>query len=167
MKKTQCRYILTRMKSRTEILNQEERVNLKKELRSIYLISLLLFLMLLFIFRMLLFVSTNKWIIDEFEIPLNLILITLFYFATKQASRKIKKEIELGEKIVEYKIIEEKYDHLDRQDRFSDAYKKYIIIAERERFVVTEEQYNKAEISNFIAVHKTPVREMILKTEIE
>ena len=116
---------------------------------------------------MLLFVSTNKWIIDEFEIPLNLILITLFYFATKQASRKIKKEIELGEKIVEYKIIEEKYDHLDRQDRFSDAYKKYIIIAERERFVVTEEQYNKAEISNFLAVHKTPVREMILKTEIE
>jgi hypothetical protein len=54
--------------------------------------------------------------------------------------RQIRNEIQQGQKIIELTKIEEKHDFLEKQDRFSTDYRKYVIVADGQEFVVTEEQ---------------------------
>ena len=68
--------------------------------------------------------------------------------------------------MIVFKKIEEKSDFMDKQDRFSPTFKKYVIFASGQKYVVTEEQYKKAEVSDYLAVHMTPLRELTIKTEI-
>lgn len=123
--------------------------------------------MVVFIIHLFILVKINKWIIPNYEIFVIIGLVTIFYVMTYLITRQIRSEIQQGQKIIELKKIEEKNDFLDKQDRFSSEYRKYVIVADGQEFVVIEEQYKIAEISDLLAIHKTPLREMTLRVEIE
>jgi hypothetical protein len=78
----------------------------------------------------------------------------------------LTKEIQKGIKIIEYLPFSEKYSQIDKQDKFSKEHTKYVIIGENKKFVVTKEQFDRAESGDYIMVHKTPIRNSILKIEI-
>lgn len=108
---------------------------------------------------------------DSFEIlKLEILVITgtviLTHFVTKYFTRELRSEIRDGRKIIAFKSIEKKYDFTDMQDRFSPEFKKYVILADVRKFAVEEDQYMKAEVSDYLAVHMTPLRESIINIEI-
>jgi hypothetical protein len=112
------------------------------------------------------YIKTDKWTIPDFEILVIIGSVTVLYFATFFFTRELRDEIQDGLKIIEFKTIEEKYDFMDKQDRLSVEYKKFVIIAGGQKYIVTEEQYNQAEISDYLTLHLTPKREKTLKIEI-
>lgn len=154
------------MKSKTDILTDRELSNLRKEVQSSYLTALTMFLMFMILIHLLVFAKTDKWAIPNFEILLIIGSVTVFYLATFLFTREIREEILDGYKIIEFKTIERKYDFMDKQDRLSTEFRKFVIIASGQEFVVTEAQYNEAEVSDYLTVHLTPKRERAIKIEI-
>ena len=154
------------MKSKTDILTDRELSNLRKEVRSSYLTALTMFLMFMILIHLLVFAKTDKWTIPNFEILLIIGSLTVFYLATFLFTREIREEILDGHKIIEFKTIERKYDFMDKQDRLSTEFRKFVIIASGQEFVVTETQYNEAEVSDYLTVHLTKKRERTIKIEI-
>lgn len=116
--------------------------------------------------HLMIYIKTDKWTIPDFEILVIIGSVTVLYFATFFFTRELRDEIQDGLKIIEFKTIEEKYDFMDKQDRLSVEYKKFVIIAGGQKYIVTEEQYNQAEISDYLTLHLTPKREKTLKIEI-
>jgi len=155
------------MDRKTDILSVNELHELKKELRTSYFTSLTMLAMLLIFLHLILFLKTERWTIPSFEILVLIGSATIFYFATRYFTREIRDEIQGGYKIIEHKQIERKYDFMDKQDRLSSEFRKFIIIAGGQEFVVTEEQYKKAEVSDILAIYLTPKREKRIKIEIE
>jgi hypothetical protein len=154
------------MKSKTDILTDRELSNLRKELRTSYFTALTMFLMFMILVHLLLYAKTNKWTIPNFEILLIIGSMTVFYFATFLFTREIRGEIQDGHKIIEFKIIERKYDFMDKQDRLSTEFRKFVIVASGQEYVVSEAQYNDADVSDYLTVHLTPKRERTIKMEI-
>jgi hypothetical protein len=155
------------MKTKTEILSKLETDSLKKELLSIYLTFFIIFLMLIFLIHLFALAKYDKWIIPHYEILILLFVGAICYIMTIFITRPLRIEIQNGQKIVEYRTIEDKCDFIDKQDRFSSEYRKYVIIADKNKFIVTEEQYSNAQINDLLVVHITPLREERLKIEIE
>lgn len=122
--------------------------------------------MLFVLAHLLIFINTGSWIIPDYELLVDLGLILIMYALTKYLTKDLKKEIELGNKIVENKLIENKIEYLDKQDRFSSEYTKYEIVAEGDKFIVNKDEYQKAEFKDYLAIHKTSIREKIIRTEI-
>ncbi|MBP1677214.1 MAG: hypothetical protein H6Q20_1773 [Bacteroidetes bacterium] len=151
---------------KTELLTTEELNSLKKELRSNYFTGVTFFVMVYMLTHLLFFVNTEKWIIPRFELLVMFGILFTTLLLTFILSRQLRKEIENGTKIIEYKIIEDKHSYTDRQDRLSKEFIKYVIIASGKKFTVTEELYKKAEISDYLLLHKTTEREIELKLEI-
>ena len=154
------------MKNKTDILSDRELFDLKKELRTSYFTSLTMFLMFMILVHLLLFAKTDKWTIPNFEILLIIGSMTVFYFTTFLFTREIIAEIQDGHKIIEFKTIERKYDFMDKQDRLSSEFRKFKIVASGQEYVVSEAQYNDADVSDYLAVHLTPKRERTIKMEI-
>ncbi len=155
------------MLDKTELLTTEELNSLKKELRSNYFTGVTFFFMVYLLTHLLYFASSEKWIIPKFELFVMFGILCTTLLLTFIFSRQLRKEIETGTKIIEYKTIEDKHFFTDRQDRLSKEFTKYVIIASGKRFIVTEELYKKAEISDYLLVHKTIEREIELKLEIK
>lgn len=154
------------MKSKTDILTDRELSNLRKELRTSYFTALTMFLMFMIVVHLLLFVKSDKWTIPNCEFLLIIGSMTVFYFATFLITREIRSEIQDGHKIIEFKIIERKYDFMDKQDRLSTEFRKFVIVASGQEYVVSEAQYNDADVSDYLMVHLTPKRERTIKMEI-
>jgi len=125
-----------------------------------------MFLMFMVFLHMMIYFKTEKWTIPDFEILVIIGSATVFYFASFFFTKELRDEIQDGNKIIEFKTIEEKYDFMDKQDRLSVEFKKFVIIAGGQKYIVTEEQYHQAEVSDYLAVHLTPKREKTLKIEI-
>lgn len=155
------------MLDKTELLTTEELNLLKKELRSNYFTGVSFFFMVYILTHLLYFASSEKWIIPRFELLVMFGILCTTLLLTFIFSRQLRKEIETGTKIIEYKTIENKHFFTDRQDRLSKKFTKYVIIASGMRFIVTEELYKKAMISDYLLVHKTTEREIELKLEIK
>lgn len=154
------------MNNKSDILSDEELIGLKKELRSSYFTALIGFLIVLAIIHLLIYVRTDNFEILKLEILVITGTVILTYFVTNYFTRELRSEIRDGRKMIVFKKIEEKSDFMDKQDRFSPEFKKYVIFASGQKYVVTEEQYKKAEVSDYLAVHMTPLRELTIKTEI-
>lgn len=155
------------MPEKTELMTTEELRSLRKELRSNYFLGVAFFFMAYMLIHLVIYANTEKWIIPGFELvimfgSLFTMLLLAFIF-----SQQLRKEIEDGTKIIEYLIIEDKHSYIDRHDRLSTEFTKYVIIAGDKKFTVTEELYKTAEISDSLLVHKTPKREIELKLEIK
>jgi hypothetical protein len=155
------------MRDKTELFTVEEFNLLKKELRSNYFTGLTSFLIIYILTHLLYFLSFQKWIIPRFELLVFFGILFTTLLLTFILSRQLRAEIKMGTKTVEYKIIEDKHFFRDKQDRLSQEFTKYVIIASGEKFIVTEELYKKAEISDYLLVHKTPEREIELKLEVK
>jgi hypothetical protein len=154
------------MKSKTDRLTDRELSNLRKELRTSYFTALTMFLMFMILVHLLLYAKTDKWTIPNFEILLIIGSMTVFYLATFLFTRKIREEIQGGHKIIEFKIVERKYDFMDKQDRLSTEFRKFVIVASGQEYVVSEAQYNDADVSDYLTVHLTTKREKTIKMEI-
>ena len=154
------------MNNKSDILSDQELIYLKKELRLSYFTWMLAFLIFMFIIQLLIYAWTDSFEILKLEILVISGTVILTYFLTNYFTRELRTEIRDGRKIIVFKLIEEKQDFMDRQDRFSPEVKKYVILAGGQKYVVTEEQYNKAEVSDYLVVHLTPIRELTIKTEI-
>jgi len=154
------------MNNKSDILSDQELIYLKKELRLSYLTWMLAFLIFMFIIQLLIYARTDSFEILKLEILVISGTVILTYFLTNYFTRELRTEIRDGRKIIVFKLIEEKQDFMDRQDRFSPEVKKYLILAGGQKYVVTEEQYNKAEVSDYLVVHLTPIRELTIKSEI-
>lgn len=147
-------------------LSIEELKELKVALRSSYITSMTLFLMVMTLVHIIIFVKSENWIIPYFEILLLIGSLAITYFSTLYYTKDLRNEIKNGLKIIELNPIEKKYNYLDKQDRLSSEFTQFVIIAGGQKYIVTEEQFEKAKIPGNIAVHLTPIREIILKTEI-
>jgi hypothetical protein len=118
------------------------------------------------IIQLLIYVRAESFEIFKLEIFVITGTVVLTYFVTNYLTRDLRFEINEGKKKIVFKEIQEKFDFLDKQDRFSPEIKKYVIIANSQKFLLTEEQYQTAEISDYLAVHMTPLRELTIKVEI-
>jgi len=154
------------MSNKSDNLSDQELIYLKKELRLSYFTWMLAFLILMFIIQVLIYARTDSFEILKLEILVISGTVILTYFLTNYFTRELRTEIRDGRKIIVFKLIAEKYDFMDKQDRFSPEVKKYVILAGGQKYVVTEELYKKAEVSDYLAVHMTPLRELTIKTEI-
>lgn len=154
------------MKNKTDILSEGELFDLKKELKTSYFTALTLFLMFMIIVHILLFAKIGKWTIPHFEILFIIGSMTVFYFVTFLFTREIRAEIQGGHKIIEFNTIERKYDFMDKQDRLSTEFRKFVIVASGQEYVVSEAQYNEAEVSDYLTIHLTPKRKRTIKMEI-
>jgi hypothetical protein len=155
------------MLDKTELLTTEELNFLKKELRSNYFTGMTFFFMIYMLTHLLFYLNIEKWIIPRFELLIVFGILFTTLLLTFILSRQLRNEIETGTKIIEFKTIEDKHSYIDRQDRLSKEFTKYVIIASGERFIVTEELYKTADISDYLLVHKTTEREIELKLEIK
>lgn len=151
---------------RIELLSEEELNSIKKELRSANYTGIISLLMLFVLVHLLIFINTQKWIIPNYELLVDLGLSLIIFVLTKYLTKDLRKEIELGTKIIENKLIENKVEYVDKQDRFSSEYTKYEIVAEGDKFIVNKDEYQKAELNDNLAIHKTSIREKIIRTEI-
>ncbi len=97
------------MKTRTEPFTPEEVLSIKKELRNSYLTDLTIFLMLYILFHLVYFAKTEKWILPNFEPLILFFLIAITYILTKLFNRKLRCEIQTGNKLIEYKTVENKF----------------------------------------------------------
>jgi hypothetical protein len=154
------------MDNKKDLLSKEESLDLEKELRLSNFTSVIVYLVLFLLMHLLIYAKTNRWTIPNLEILLIIGLLIVTYFLSKYFTRELRREIQDGYKTIEFKPIENKYDFMDKQDRFSLELKKYVIVAKGKKYVVTEEEYKKAEISDYLAVHLTPLREKSIKIEI-
>lgn len=66
-----------------------------------------------------------------------------FYYATHFFTKELRAEILYGYKTIEFKTIDEKYDFIDKRDRFSTEFKKFVIISVGQKYMVTEDQLVK------------------------
>lgn len=154
------------MKTKTERLSNEELFSLNRELRSNYFTAISAYLMILILIHILIYISYNQWTIPEYEIILVVSFTLLIFLLTKSFTRDLRSEIAKGEKKIEIYIVDKKYEYIDKDGLYSSEFTKFIIIAEGKRFVVKEEQYTDAKISDCLVVHKSLLREIVLKTEI-
>lgn len=154
------------MNNKSGTFSDKELLDLKKELRSSYFTALTGFLIVMVIIHLLIYIRADSFEILKLEILVITGTVILTYFLTIYFTRELRSEIRDGRKIIVFKSIEEKYDFMDKQDRFSPEFKKYVILAGGQKFVVTEDQYEKAEVPDYLAVHMTPLRESIIKIEI-
>jgi hypothetical protein len=154
------------MNNKSDILSDQELIYLKKELRLSYFTALTGFLIVMTIIQVLIYVRSDSFDILKLEILVIAATVILTYFVTNYFTRELRTEIRDGRKIIVFKLIAEKYDFMDKQDRFSPEVKKHVILAGGQKYVVTEELYKKAKVSNYLAVHMTPLRELTIKTEI-
>jgi hypothetical protein len=154
------------MYNKSDILSDQELIYLKKELRLSYFTWILGFLILTLIIQALIYSRSDSFEILKLEISVISGTVILTYFFANYFTRELRTEIKDGRKIILYKLIEEKQDFMDRQDRFSPEVRKYVILAGGKKYLVTEEQYKKAEVSDYLVVHLTPKRELTIKTEI-
>jgi len=154
------------MNNKSDILSDQELIYLKKELRLSYLTWMLAFLIFMFIIQLLIYARTDSFEILKLEILVISGTVILTYFLTNYFTRELRTEIRDGRKIIVFKLIEEKQDFMDRQDRFSPEVKKYLILAGGQKYVVTEEQYKKAEVADYLVIHMTPIRELSIRIEI-
>jgi len=155
------------MNRKIELLTDRELVGLRKELRTSYFTALTLFLMFMILVHVLIFAKTEKWTIPDYEISLVIGSIIVFYFLTFLFTEEIRREIIEGRKIIEFKTIERKYDFMDKQDRLSAEFRKFVVVASGQEYVVSESQYNEAEVSDYLAVHLTSKRERTIKIELQ
>lgn len=142
------------MKRKTEILTDRELSDLRKELRTSYFTALTMFLMFMILVHALIFAKTEKWTIPNYEISLIIGSMTVFYFVMFLFTGGIRREILEGRKIIEFKTIERKYDFMDKQDRLSTEFRKFVIVASGQEYIVSEAQYNEAEVS-FMSILKS------------
>jgi hypothetical protein len=155
------------MREKTDKLTIIELKDLKKRLRSNYFTGAMGFFMAYFFFHIIYLAGTGNWFVPKFEILVILGLLISILLITYFLSRELSSEIKTGLKIIEYKIIENKLSYLDKQDRLSVVKTNFVIIAENKRFIVSEDFYKKAEISDLLLIHQTPIRKEELKLEIE
>lgn len=155
------------MEFRTQNLADDELKSLQKELQSAYLTAITIFLMAYILFHLLLYVKTEKWIFTDFEVFIFIGLATLISLLTRYFTQQLRNEIDEGCKTIEYKTIKDKYSYTDRKDGLSSEYTKYVIVADQQKFVVSEDLYNQARVTGVIIVHLTPIREITLKIEIK
>jgi hypothetical protein len=154
------------MKNEIDRLTQDELDSLKKELMSSYIIPLTTFLSVYFLIHALVYNAKEVFIIPKYELVLIIGLLIITYFLKRGLSKSLTREIQKGIKIIEYLPFCEKYSQIYKEDRFSKEHTKYVIIGENKKFVVTKEQFDRAESGDYIMVHKTPIRERMLKIEI-
>lgn len=154
------------MENKTEILSPDELLDLKKELRSSYITAMTLFLMFMAFVHLLVFIKTEKWMLPNFEVILIIGSMTVTYLASYFLTRELRGEIKDGLKTIELKIIESKYDFMDKQDRLSSEFKKFVIIASGKEYIVTEGEYIKAEVSGYLSIHLSPKRKKIINLEV-
>jgi hypothetical protein len=154
------------MKNETDRLTQEELSSLKRELRSSYIIPVTVFLSFYIVIHALVYNAREILIIPKYELVLVLCLLTITYFLKRNLTRTLTEEIQKGTKTIEYLAFSEKYSQIDKQDRFSKEQIKYVVIGDNKKFIVTKELFDSAEPGDYIMVHKTPVREKMLKIEI-
>lgn len=154
------------MENKTDTLTKEELGSLKKQLKSSYIIPVTTFLTFYFVIHALVYNAREILIIPKYELVLIIGLLTITYFLKRSLDKSLTKEIQKGIKIIEYLPFSEKYSQIDKQDKFSKEHTKYVIIGENKKFVVTKEQFDRAESGDYIMVHKTPIRNSILKIEI-
>jgi hypothetical protein len=154
------------MKRKQEQLTDSELVDLRKELKTTYFTALTMFLMFMILVHALIFAKTGKWIIPNYEILFVIGSIIVFYFLTFLFTGEIRREILEGQKIIEFKTIEGKYDFMNKQDRLSTEFRKFVIVASGQEYVVSESQYNEAEVADYLEVHLTSKRERTIKIEL-
>lgn len=155
------------MNEKTEVLTTKELNDLKKQLSSNYFTGLVIFIMIYFLYHIIYLAGTGKWLIPRFEMLIFLGFLLFILSITYYLSKELKSEITSGLKIIVFKTIENKRTYMDKQDRLSFVKTIYVIIADNKKYLVSEELYKKAEISDFLLIHKTPIREEELKIEIE
>jgi hypothetical protein len=55
---------------------------------------------------------------------------------------------------------------MSKQDRLSTEFRIFVIVASGQEYVVSEAQYNDADVSDYLTVHLTTKREKTIKMEI-
>ncbi len=152
--------------TRTEKLSDTELLELEKELKGSRNIALVFFLTLLFGIHIAIFAITENWSIRGSEVLLFVLLFLIVMILNWLVTRKLREEILAGEKIISWLPVTEKYSYLDRQDLYSMVVVKYAVIAGGEKFLLQEAQYNLVDLDDFIEIHRTPIRNVVLKIEV-
>ncbi|QQS51220.1 MAG: hypothetical protein IPM71_00405 [Bacteroidota bacterium] len=155
------------MDSRIDNLTSEERIELEKELRLNYITSATLFMMIIVLIQIFKLADSGLWNISALEILITFGLSLIVFVITHILTKQLRDDIHRGQKIIEFRIIENKFEYLDRQDRLSPEVKKYVVVADGEKYEISEKQYEVAEKTDLIAIHKTITREKRLKIEIQ
>ena len=153
------------MVAKSDVFSEQELSSLKHELRLSYFTAASGFLIVMLVIQSLMYAADRSKIL-KLEILVITGTVILFYFLTTYFTRELRSEIRDGRKIIIFKLIEEKINYMDRQDRFSPETKKYVIHTNEQKYLVTEVQYKEAEVSDYLVIHMTPLSELIIRIEI-
>jgi hypothetical protein len=154
------------MRRQVKNLSSEEQASIRKELRSRYITAFLIGIMILIIIHLFMFIGSDNLYLPNKGVLIDLGIILIIILITRVFVNNLKKEIDIGKKKIDFLEIDEKYKYQDRDGMYSPEYTKYVLKAKGKKFIVTEEEYLAADISDYIEVHKSYIREIELKTLI-
>ncbi len=154
------------MQTQTNLLSSSEIASLKAELRNYYITSVCLTIMVIGFMHALIFIKFDQWTVPKYEALVLTGLLAIAWLLSNIFIKPLRLEIEQGSKVVELFPIEDKFHYIDRDFEDASAYTKYVVVVGGKKYIVSEEVYLKAEIAGLLAIHKSLIREKILKIEI-
>lgn len=154
------------MQAQYHPLTTDEIHSLKVELRNYYITSVCASILVIAFIHALFYVKFGQFTFPKYEAIALIAMITLAGFISNQLIKPLRDEIKTGSKTIDYLTIERKYDFIDKDNQYSSPYKKFVIVANGKKLVVPESEYEKAELSDFLAIHRSTIREKIIKIEI-
>jgi hypothetical protein len=154
------------MQAHTLPLEANEIHSLNVELRNYYITSVCASILVIAFIHALFYTKFGQFTFPKYEPIVLTAMIALAGFISNKMIKPLRNEIQTGNKIIEYLIVESKYDFNDKDNKDSSPYTKYVIVANGKKFVVPEVEYKKAEFSDYLAIHRSPIRGKIIKIEI-
>ena len=154
------------MNQKSETLSEPELLSLKNELRLADFTWFTGFLMAMVSIQVMIFSVYGSYNILKPELFAVSGCTVLTVILNRIFTKALRTEILEGRKTIVFKEIGQKYDFMDRHDRFSREQRKFILVAGGTKYVVTEEQYRNADVSDMLKIQRTPLREQLIGIEI-
>lgn len=154
------------MQAQTLPLEANEIHTLIVELRNYYITSVCASILVIAFIHALFYIKFGQFTFPKYKPIVLTTMFALAGFISNKMIKPLRDEIQTGNKTIEYLIVESKYDFIDKDNQDSSPYIKYVIVANGKKFVVPGAEYKKAEFSDYLAIHKSPIRGKTIKIEI-
>ena len=148
--------------NRTEYLRSEEISELKTLYRNSFITGFIGSVMMYILIHIFILLASGTLIVPKYEIIIIVGLPVVFYLFTYLVIRPLRKDISSGMKVICNKTIQEKYDYIDKEDRFSPEKRKYAVVADNQKYFIEEAEYLHTKPGDTLEIHMTSFRNEIL-----
>ena len=115
------------------------------------------------------FVIQGGLLLEGFEVikveAIALAIVLIIILITKNATKKRRKELGLGYKLIEEHPIVDKNDFRDNEAGLGGITHKYYVVANRNKHYVSKEFYNEVEKDDRLLIHLSPICNTVLGLE--